>query len=159
MPPPHTPARLFALALALVLALASSATGSPQADEPAARPGGPLSWLELNDGQRWSADPALRSGMESLRHTLEAAMADPDDRLEGLAEVIRADVERIDRETLIPARARSQLDVILGELLVAADEMASASPLDRHEGLARAIDAVDAYGRFFEHPGWPGLTY
>lgn len=151
-------AKLTAIILiaAVLLALSWEALGlsSWEPEAPAARPPAALDALRLDEGRRWVADSPVRSSMETLRDAIDAGLESPDDRLDWLASLIREEVRWMRAETTIAAEAREQLDTICAELLEAADLMERSVQAERDDGLDRALEAVIAYGRFFDHPGW-----
>ena len=54
--------------------------------------------------------------------------------------------------------ADANLHVVVAELANAADAMRSATPMSRIEGAQKAVNAVNLYGRYFDHPGWKPIA-
>ncbi len=54
--------------------------------------------------------------------------------------------------------ADAQLHVVIGEMLAAAEAMQGKTRGEaRREGAERLAKALNAYGRYFDHPGWKRL--
>jgi hypothetical protein len=145
--------RLLFAALVLAAALLPRTAAQPEA--PALRPPGALAELTLDEGRRWPTDAALRAGMQRLLLAIDEALnaaGEPD--YGALAQVLQREVRAVAVTTAVPPAARERLDIVLNELMLAADEMEHEEVLDRDAGLMRAVEAMSAYGEYFRDPGW-----
>jgi hypothetical protein len=117
--------------------------------------------LVLNGLSRWQTDPAVRSAMAGMRDSLfaqrdaVAAGALTARQYETLAAQIERRVADIVANGALTPAADAQLHAVLSQLLQSAAAMSGVDPnLARRTAALRAFDAIDAYGRHFEHPAW-----
>lgn len=87
--------------------------------------------------------------MENIR----AAMA-AKGKYAAKAERVNAEVAYIVQNCKLPEDADAQLHLVIGELMAGADQMKGEHA---GEGAARVAKALNAYGEFFDHPGWKRL--
>lgn len=146
--------RLWLGAIGLVALLTISGPAA-QPGSPAGSPPSALESLDLDDGRLWPVDTALRQGMHRILDLVEQSLASAEgpDHVR-LADALLPEIDAIARACTLAPAARARLDVILDELRFAADEMRHGEPIDRDAGLVRAIVALDAYGAYFDDPGW-----
>jgi hypothetical protein len=102
--------------------------------------------LVLNQGKKWQTDAPLRTGMANIRTALASG-----GKYAALAERVNAEVAYIVQNCKLPEDADAQLHLVIAELLAGADEMKGEHA---REGAERVVKALNAYGRFFDHPGW-----
>ena len=69
-----------------------------------------------------------------------------------LAARLQERVDHIVGNCRLPEEADAQLHVVLMEIVDGTEAMRSGS--DRLGGGMRVIQAIEAYGRHFDHPGW-----
>jgi hypothetical protein len=69
-----------------------------------------------------------------------------------LAARIQERVEHVVGNCRLPDEADAQLHVVLAEIVAGTEAMRSGS--DRMGGAMRVIQAIEAYGRHFDHPDW-----
>ncbi len=121
--------------------------------------------LQLDSGKKWATDEPLRRGMSAIR----AAMAE---RIEAIhrnkmtAEQYRAlgatvdqEVARIVAECKLEPKADAMLHIVIAELMTGAEGMQgkAQTKLKPVAGAHRVVQALNAYGKYFEHPGWEAL--
>ena len=114
--------------------------------------------LRLDQGERWPTDQPLRQGMSDIR----AAMATAFPQIHGgqftsaqyraLAARLQERVDHVVGNCRLPEEADAQLHVVLMEIVDGTEAMRSGS--DRLGGGMRVIQAIEAYGRHFDHPDW-----
>lgn len=147
------------LAIGLVAAGLTFAPAAWAAQEHSHEGGaGSLSELTLNNGAKWQTDAPLRKGMEGIRHDLAAALPRihdgklPAEGYGQLAEKVHGHVEYMVGNCKLPPEADAQLHLVLAQMMDGADAMKSGP--DRTTGAVKIVQALDAYGRHFDHPAW-----
>jgi hypothetical protein len=145
-----------ATALAFALALSSPALAATEHAH--GGHGAAALELTLNKGQKWPTDGALRKGMGEMRSLLETSLG----RIHAgqftsadyvaLADRVQAEVNYVTANCKLPEEADAQLHIVLGEILEGTDAMKAGA--DRSQGALRAVLALEAYGRHFDHPSW-----
>jgi hypothetical protein len=152
--------RLFAL-----LAAAALFSTGPLAAEHAHH-GHDAPRLALDHGKKWPTDEPLRQGMGGVRGAMARALpaihadqAKPGQYRE-LAGTVRREVSYIVANCRLAPDADAMLHLVIAELLAGADAMEgkSAGVLPR-AGAVRVVQALDDYGRHFNHPGWQPLAH
>ncbi|MFU8831149.1 MAG: hypothetical protein ACNA7J_03230 [Wenzhouxiangella sp.] len=113
--------------------------------------------LVLDDGQRWSTDLALRSGMEGIRdifdryhgafHDGNMSAAD----FQVVAAGVNERVSFIFSQCALPPDADAELHKLLASALMAASALEGAGPDD---GMRQLHAVLLSYGEFFDHPDW-----
>jgi hypothetical protein len=140
-------------------------TGPAFAVEPHSHDGAaPAHKLTLDHGRKWATDAPLREGMAQIRAALarqHAAVKKGTMSDAGYAELgatIEKNVASIVAKCKLSPEADANLHVVIAELTGAADVL-QAGPTANHEEAARkAMNAVNLYGRYFDHPGWKPLA-
>jgi hypothetical protein len=148
--------RLAACVLVAGLAVGGVALAADQHNhEPVA---GALAALTLDHGAKWQTDAPLRKGMSGIRDDLVAALpAIHGGKLaaEGYTQLAGKVHEHIDYmvgNCKLAPEVDAQLHLVLGEVMAGADTMKSGP--ERMTGAVKIVQALDAYGRHFAHPGW-----
>lgn len=119
--------------------------------------------LTLDKGSKWQTDAPLRKGMDAIRVALEGAL--PAVHRGGFAPQAYADLARILEKAVdgivadckLPEAADAQLHIILTHILDGTGMMKDAS--GQKSGIVKTIEAVNAYGEHFDHPGWRKLPH
>lgn len=149
-----------ALAASLALALPAPALAA----EPAHDHGAAGAGLELNQGSKWQTDLPLRKGMGNMRAALakdlKAVHANKasDAQYEALAAKLTGEVAYVVQNCKLEPKADAELHKVIGELLAAAEAMqGKEAGVARRDGAVRAVRALNAYGKYFDHPGWRNL--
>lgn len=115
--------------------------------------------LRLDQGQRWPTDEPLRQGMSDIRSVMATAFPQihrgqfTAAQYGALTATIQERVDHIVGTCRLPEDADAQLHIILIEIMEGTDAMRR-SGSDRRGGAMRVIQAVEAYGRHFDHPDW-----
>lgn len=117
--------------------------------------------LQLNAGKKWATDRPLQQGMNAIGASLAAILplahagkATPDDYA-GFARDVTAQVAYIVQHCKLDAKADAQLHLVIGAIMAGA-EMAEGrhAGASRPAGVRKVAQALDAYGRHFDHPHW-----
>jgi hypothetical protein len=117
----------------------------------------------LDQGRKWSTDEPLRINMEGIRSAVvlkQDAIHDGSlsaKEYEALATTIEAHVATIVAECKLTPEADANLHLIVADLLEGADAMRGKSQSAPSAGGIHVMRALDAYGRYFHHPGWKPL--
>jgi hypothetical protein len=120
--------------------------------------------LVLDHGKKWQTDAIARKGMENVRAALAADLKaihtgkQTAAQYQALAATIGAEVATMVQNCKLDPRADVQFHQVIAELMAGAESMQgkdkAASP---RRGAERVAKTVNAYGRYFEHPGWKRL--
>lgn len=156
--------RLFALVLALAATAMISA--APQAAEHAHHGHEAPAALTLDHGKKWPTDEPLRRGMNGVRGAMAKALpvihadkAKPAQYRE-LAGTVRKEVSYIVANCRLAPGPDAMLHLVIAELLAGADGMeGKAAEVTPRAGAVRVVQALDDYGRHFNHPGWQPLAH
>lgn len=118
----------------------------------------------LDQGRKWSTDEPLRINMEGIRAAVVLKRNAIHDgslsatEYEALADTIEAHVATIVAECKLAPEADANLHLIVADLLEGADAMRGKSQTSAPSaGGIHVMRALDAYGRYFDHPGWKPL--
>lgn len=119
--------------------------------------------LSLDHGKKWATDQPLREGMTAIR----TALAEKHEGIhkgtltsreyQTLGATIEARIATIIAQCKLAPAADANLHVIVAELLASADAMQGKSPTAPSAGASQAVQAVNRYGKYFDHPGWKAL--
>ncbi len=119
--------------------------------------------LTLDHGRKWATDKPLRDGMVQIR----ASMADSlqqihqgklsAEQYRSLGATIQQQVSTIIAQCNLEPRADAMLHIVLADLLAGADAMQGKGGTEPAAGAERVITALNAYGNYFNHPGWRSL--
>lgn len=150
---------LTALAVTLALALGAPAIAAAETSSHDGHGAAALE-LVLNNGAKWKGDQSMIDGMSAIRAAMVAnlgAVHDGSLTAEG-AKSLAADVQKqvdfmVENCVLEPA-VDEQLHAVLGGVLngVGALEAGEVEP-----GAVAIVQALNAYGAHFEHPGWQDI--
>jgi hypothetical protein len=117
----------------------------------------------LPAGQRWATDAPLREGMGKIRSALDARLQAVHDNKLGseqyraLAQLTQQQVGYIVSNCKLQPEADAALHGIIAKLGEGADAMAGKSRHKPREGAVLLAEALDEYGKTFDHPGWKPL--
>jgi hypothetical protein len=146
------------LALALV---ASPLQAQTHKHEPA---GAAAHKLQLNQGKKWATDEPLRKGMSEIRALILAndeAIHKGKLTREGYAALgakVEAQVAYMVANCKLDPQADANLHLVLAEVIAGADAMKGAEKKSApRAGAGKVVAALNAYGRYFDHPGWTKL--
>jgi hypothetical protein len=117
--------------------------------------------LALNQGRKWATDEPLRAGMDRIRGLVEPQLAAPHaGRLapahyRDLSTRIETEVGGIVANCKLEPKADAMLHLIIADLGAGTDALAGKdAKLSPALGLVKVAQAVNQYGRHFEHPGF-----
>ncbi len=143
-------------ALAVALALAAPGIAAAQT---ASHDGHAASAIEiaLNDGAKWHGDQNMITGMTAIRDTMTAnldaihAGTLTADAAKGMAADVQKQLDFMVENCVLEPAVDEQFHIILGEVItgVSALEEGEVEP-----GAVTIVQALNAYGEHFEHPGW-----
>ena len=154
-------ARLAGLLTAGLLSLASALPAAAQTAHEHQHAGAAVANLELDAGHKWATDASLRSGMAAIRSAFDADHPaihqgkETDAEYEALAARIESQVNDIVKNCKLPPAADANLHYVIADLLQGVSLMRGKDPArTRHDGAALVHGALNAYGTYFEDPGW-----
>ena len=120
--------------------------------------------LELNQGKKWQTDEPLRKGMTNMRAALAKdlnaihANKASDAQYEALAAKLNGEVAYVVQNCKLDPKADAELHKVIAEVLAGAEAMqGKEAGVERRDGAVRVAKALNAYGKFFHHPGWRNL--
>lgn len=148
------------LAAALTLPFATLAASPAGHDHDAAAP----QKIELNAGKKWHIDAPLRQGMSAihkavnrtlpLAHAGKAQAADYD----ALGAEVSKQVAYIVENCKLDPKADAQLHIVIGEILGGVDAaQGKEGDKARAAGVVKIAQALNTYGRHFDHSGWKSI--
>lgn len=123
--------------------------------------GGASHKMEFNAGKKWTTDTPLRQGMNAIRgaaatalpaaHAGKARNADYD----AFGKEVSEQVTYIVQNCKLDPKADAQLHIIIGDIM-AGVEMAEGKQQGkkRSTGVVKVVQALNAYGKYFDHPSW-----
>ena len=112
----------------------------------------------LDQGKRWPTDEPLRQGMRDIRAAMATAFPQihmgqfTSAQYGALAAKIQERVDHVVGNCRLPEEADAQLHLVLMEINEGTEAIRTGP--DRPGGSMRVIQAIEAYGRNFDHPGW-----
>lgn len=116
--------------------------------------------LELDAGRKWATDAPLRRAMADINEAMtEAVPLIRKDQLDAaayqaLAATVKQKVAYAVEYCKLEPRADAMLYLLLADLMAGAETMEGNTGRPRHEGGRAVLQALDAYGRYFQHLGW-----
>lgn len=121
--------------------------------------------IELNAGKKWTTDAPLRKAMSAIKasvgQTLPAAhkgtakAADFD----AFGKAVTAEVGYIVENCKLDPKADEQLHIVIADIM-SGTEMAEGKQGEqaRASGVVKIAQALNAYGKHFEHAGWKAVA-
>jgi len=117
--------------------------------------------LKLNDGKKWQGDQSMLTGMNGIRTAMAAQLGQihenklPDAEYKALAGSLQKEIDYMVENCKLSPEVDEQLHVVLEQVIEGIDGMqAGAHP---RSGAVKIVQALNAYGKHFEHPGWAPL--
>jgi hypothetical protein len=117
--------------------------------------------IMLNNGAKWRGDQNMITGMTAIHGTMVAnleaihAGALPADAGKEIAADIQKQLDFMIENCVLEPKVDEQFHVVLGEV------MNGISALEKGEvetGAVTIVQALNAYGEHFEHPGWQAFN-
>lgn len=156
--------RNFLLPLAAAVLVAALASGQPVMAAEEHHHHGESSAaeqkLELNAGKKWATDAALRQSMDGINQAMARALPlihkdrFSDSDYTALATTINQKVGYAIEYCKLEAKADAMLHLVIGELTGGAEIMEGKTAAARHDGAVRIRQALESYGKYFQHPNW-----
>lgn len=121
--------------------------------------------MELNQGQKWETDAALRHGMGALHQIvfigLKGAHSNSlkaDDYKKMSGEIMTQFTYIVENCDLEP-EADAQLHILLGNIIQGVETIeGKVSGKQAEEGLIMMAQALNSYGSHFDHPNWESFN-
>lgn len=145
--------RLILAVLALGFAAASPAAAQHSHEGRAAPPA-----MTLDHGRKWPTDEVLRAGMAGVREDMASALESihagrfDKENYAVLARSIQGRLDEVVANCKLPEAADQQLHVALSRMLGGVAAMKTDASPDK--GAVAIVEALNAYGEHFDHPGW-----
>jgi hypothetical protein len=118
--------------------------------------------VKLNQGRKWASDDPLRAGMGQIRQDIAASLPRihkgkfKPAEFDALAGKVQAQVDHITANCKLPEDADLVLHGILEQIL---DGIGAMKGADRTVGAVKVVEALNVYGKTFEHPGWKPVAH
>jgi hypothetical protein len=148
-------------ATTLALGLAFGSVGTAAAAEPHGHDA--TVQLKLDNGKKWQTDDALRQGMGEIRKAMAASLKPIHEdkftpaKYEALAANVQKHVDYVVGNCKLPEEADQQLHIVLEQILDGIGEMKA--PAQKQQGAVKIVNALDTYGKYFDHAGWRPLAH
>jgi hypothetical protein len=120
--------------------------------------------LELNAGQKWETDAALRKGMTAIRAAVTGVLSAAHggkattSTYESAAKKANAQLAYIVTNCKLAPKADAQLHVVLNDIMSGVETLEGKTPGQQREaGLVATAQALNTYGDHFAHPGWKAI--
>jgi hypothetical protein len=149
-------ALLFSLFLAAAVPGAASAADAHRHDHGSAD----TPKLQLNAGKKWTTDKALRQTMNEINLAMGEALplihrdSFDNEQYRRLATVVTQKVAYAVENCKLDPKADAMLHLVIADLLGGTETMEGKQPGSRHDGAVQVMQALQAYGKYFQHPGW-----
>lgn len=145
-------------ALAVALSLALGVPGIAGA-ETATHEGHDASALEivLNNGAKWQGDRNMFTGMAAIRGAIAANVEAihggtlSTDAAREMAGAIQAQLDFMLANCVLEPAVDEQFHVVLAQVTEGVSDLEAGNAQD---GAVKIVQALNAYGEHFEHPGW-----
>lgn len=121
--------------------------------------------IELNAGKKWATDAPLRQAMVAIRSSTNqllpaahAGKATPAD-YDALGKEVTTQIAYIVENCKLDPKADAQLHIVIGDIMSGV-EAAQGKPNDmkRASGVVKIAQAVNTYGKHFDHAGWQAIN-
>lgn len=116
--------------------------------------------LQLNAGKKWATDAALRQSMDDINQAMAKALPlihkdrFGDSDYAALATTINQKVSYAIEHCKLEAKADAMLHLVIADLMAGAEIMEGKTAAARHDGAVRVRQALESYGKYFQHPNW-----
>ena len=150
----------FSVLLAsLALALSANSHAADAHHHDAHGSAGPQQ-LQLNAGQKWATDAPLRQAMNDINQAMAKALPlihknqFGDEAYQALAATVSQKVAYTVEHCKLEPQADAMLHLVIADLMAGAETMEGKTANSRHDGAVRVLQALRAYGQYFQHPDW-----
>ena len=143
--------------LALALSANSHAADAHQHDGHSSASPQPL---QLNAGQKWATDAPLRQAMNDINQAMVKALPlihknqFGDEAYQALAATVSQKVAYTVEHCKLEPQADAMLHLVIADLMAGAEKMEGKTADSRHDGAVRVLQALRAYGQYFQYPDW-----
>ncbi|TCS71548.1 hypothetical protein EDC61_10994 [Sulfuritortus calidifontis] len=116
--------------------------------------------LQLDAGKPWAIDAPLRQAMDNINGAMKQAIPRihsnrfTNEDYRKLGEAVDKEIAYAVANCKLEPKADAMLHLVIAELSAGAEAMQGKGRLSPHAGAVKVIEALHAYGRFFQHPGW-----
>lgn len=116
--------------------------------------------LHLNAGKKWATDEPLRQAMNDINQAMAKAIPAihknqyGNDDYQALATTISEKVAYAIQNCKLEPQADAMLHLVIADLMEGAETMRGKTSKSRHDGAVQALEALKAYGKYFQHTGW-----
>ena len=116
--------------------------------------------LQLNAGKKWATDAALRQSMDEINQVMATALPlihkerFTHSDYAALATTINQWIGYAIEHCKLEAKADAMLHLVIAELMAGAQIMEGKTAAARHDGAVRVRQALESYGKYFQHPNW-----
>lgn len=117
--------------------------------------------LRLDAGKKWQTDAPLREGMTKIRESVEPRLQEAhrgkltNAQYEAIGKAVDAQLGYIVANCKLEPEADAVLHGVIAELSQGAEILTGKHvPGKRSTGVVQVVQALDSYGRYFDHPGW-----
>lgn len=117
--------------------------------------------MELNQGQKWETDAALRQGMTAMREVISTGLVSahanrltPHD-YEKISKDVMTQFTYVVENCNLEPEADAQLHILLGNIVQGVEVIEGTVAGEKPEaGLVKVAQALNEYGTHFVHPDW-----
>ena len=151
--------KLAALLAALALAATAHVAAAGETHEHG-HGAGEVQKLRLDAGRKWATDAPLRQAMDEINRALAEALPlihrnrFDDAQYRALAATVNRQVAFAVDNCHLEPKADAMLHLVIADLVAGAGTMQGASGRPPHDGAVQVAKALQAYGKYFQHPGW-----
>jgi hypothetical protein len=116
--------------------------------------------LQLNAGKKWATDAALRQSMDGINQAMATALPRihknrfSNSDYATLATSINQRVAYAIKHCKLDAKADAMFHLVIADLMTGVEIMEGGTTAARHDGAVRVRQALESYGKFFQHPNW-----
>ena len=117
--------------------------------------------LKLNNGEKWQGDASMLKGMNGIRTAMAAQLKQihenklPTTGYNTLAGSLEKEIDYMVENCKLSPEVDEQLHVVLEQVIEVSGGMQAGD--DPRSGAVKIVQALNAYGKHFNHPGWAPL--
>lgn len=147
-------------ALLACLALGFTVAAHAEASEHHHHGSNEVQKLQLNAGKKWVTDAPLRQAMSDINQAMAEALPPihknqfGEGDYQALAKTVSQKTAYAVEHCKLAPKADAVLHLIIADLLRGAEIMEGKNQDSRHDGAVKVMQALQAYGKYFQHPGW-----
>jgi hypothetical protein len=149
--------------LVLALLALSNITPAVPAENATHQHEAPTHSLQLDNGKKWQTDQPLRQAMTEIRDAVAAQHTAIHNSTATAAQYQALAVKVDDRIAYMVANCKlkpeadTNLHIILADMIAGSDLMKGADAAKQRSGALKVMAALQAYPKYFDHPGWRAL--